>query len=127
MLSSAARHRDGDRAAVVCHRDHVGVPVVCIGGRLDYVVPGGVLGGTGRGSDHAARGAPEPECGAAVTAEPEPMMTIGEVASFWRVSPSTVRRWSEQGLLHPIRTPGGQRRFRASEVEACWRRVTRDR
>jgi excisionase family DNA binding protein len=33
------------------------------------------------------------------------------------VSVATVRRWSNAGLLHGARTPGGQRRFSQDELD----------
>lgn len=41
-----------------------------------------------------------------------------EVAELLRVSPVTVTRWSQRGLLTTIRTPGGHRRYYETEVRA---------
>jgi excisionase family DNA binding protein len=49
------------------------------------------------------------------------LLTPGEVAAMFRVDPKTVTRWAAQGRLSSIRTPGGHRRFRASEVQALLR------
>lgn len=49
---------------------------------------------------------------------PEPLLTPSEVAALFRVDPKTVTRWSKAGKLHPLRTLGGHRRFRESEVRA---------
>jgi excisionase family DNA binding protein len=46
------------------------------------------------------------------------MLSPGEVAVLFRVSPKTVTRWAKQGKVHAIRTPGGHRRYRESEVRA---------
>lgn len=46
------------------------------------------------------------------------LMTPGEVAALFRVDPKTVTRWAAAGRLGGIRTPGGHRRFWASEVHA---------
>ena len=43
-------------------------------------------------------------------------MTPGEVASLFRVDPKTVTRWAKAGKLTSIRTLGGHRRYRSSEV-----------
>lgn len=43
-------------------------------------------------------------------------MTPGEVADMFGVDPRTVTRWANAGKLHPLRTPGGHRRYRAAEV-----------
>ncbi len=46
----------------------------------------------------------------------EPLLTPGEVAALFRVDPKTVTRWASAGRIGSIRTPGGHRRFRESEV-----------
>ena len=46
------------------------------------------------------------------------LLTPGEVAELFRVDPKTVTRWASAGRLGSIRTPGGHRRFRESEVRA---------
>jgi excisionase family DNA binding protein len=43
---------------------------------------------------------------------------IRDAASFLGVSISSVRLWSDAGTLKCYRTPGGQRRYNASELEA---------
>jgi excisionase family DNA binding protein len=48
----------------------------------------------------------------------ERLLTPGEVASLFRVDPKTVTRWAAAGRISSIRTPGGHRRFRESEVRA---------
>ena len=48
----------------------------------------------------------------------EALLTPGEVATLFRVDPKTVTRWAQDGRLTCIRTLGGHRRFRASEVHA---------
>lgn len=45
------------------------------------------------------------------------LLTSGEVAARFRVGPSTVRRWADTGLIPSLRTPSGQRRYRASDIE----------
>jgi len=37
---------------------------------------------------------------------------------MFRVNPKTVTRWARSGKISAIRTLGGHRRFRASEVRA---------
>ena len=44
------------------------------------------------------------------------LLTPGEVASLFRVDPKTVTRWARAGKITAIRTLGGHRRFRASEI-----------
>ena len=47
----------------------------------------------------------------------EQLLTPGEVARMFRVDPKTVTRWAASGRIGSIRTPGGHRRFRESEVK----------
>jgi excisionase family DNA binding protein len=45
------------------------------------------------------------------------MLTTSEVAAIFNVHASTIRRWSEQGILKTYRTgPRGERRFRREDV-----------
>jgi excisionase family DNA binding protein len=44
------------------------------------------------------------------------MLTPSEVAALFRVDPKTVTRWAASGRVSSIRTPGGHRRFRESEI-----------
>ena len=48
----------------------------------------------------------------------EVLLTPAEVASLFRVDPKTVTRWAKAGKLTAIRTLGGHRRYRSSEVNA---------
>ncbi|NUS74205.1 MAG: BldC family transcriptional regulator [Corynebacteriales bacterium] len=48
----------------------------------------------------------------------ETLLTPAEVASLFRVDPKTVTRWAAAGRLPSLRTPGGHRRFRSSDVYA---------
>ncbi len=50
--------------------------------------------------------------------ETEPLLTPAEVATLFRVDPKTVTRWSKAGKLTSLRTLGGHRRYRESEVRA---------
>lgn len=47
---------------------------------------------------------------------PDPLLTAAEVAALFRVTPKTVRRWARAGKLAAVRTLGGHRRYRASDV-----------
>ena len=49
----------------------------------------------------------------------ERLMTPGEVARWLRVDPKTVSRWAADGRVSSIRTPGGQHRFRRSDLLAA--------
>jgi excisionase family DNA binding protein len=55
---------------------------------------------------------------------PERLLTPGEVANLFRVDPKTVTRWATAGRIGSIRTPGGHRRFRESEVQALLSELT---
>jgi excisionase family DNA binding protein len=46
----------------------------------------------------------------------ERLLTPAEVASLFRVDPKTVTRWAKAGKLTSIRTLGGHRRYKESEV-----------
>ncbi|HEX2028205.1 MAG TPA: BldC family transcriptional regulator [Nitriliruptorales bacterium] len=48
--------------------------------------------------------------------EDEELLTPGQVARLFGVNPKTVTRWAEAGHLTPVRTLGGHRRYRSSEV-----------
>ncbi|RJS45468.1 helix-turn-helix domain-containing protein [Nocardioides cavernaquae] len=50
--------------------------------------------------------------------EEDPLLTPAEVAGLFRVDPKTVTRWAQAGKISSIRTLGGHRRFRESEVKA---------
>ncbi|GAA4620913.1 BldC family transcriptional regulator [Saccharopolyspora hirsuta] len=56
----------------------------------------------------------------------EQLLTPGEVAALFRVDPKTVTRWATAGRIGSIRTPGGHRRFRESEVRALLAELTND-
>ena len=47
-----------------------------------------------------------------------PSLTLEDTARLLGVCPTTVRRYTERGLLNHYRTPGNQRRFRLSDVIA---------
>lgn len=53
----------------------------------------------------------------AAVMEKEELLTPSEVAKMFRVNPKTVTRWARSGRISAIRTLGGHRRFRASEIE----------
>ena len=48
----------------------------------------------------------------------ENLLTPSEVAALFRVDPKTVTRWAKAGKLTSIRTLGGHRRSKESEVKA---------
>ena len=53
------------------------------------------------------------------------LLTPAEVAALYRVNPKTVTRWARAGKISAIRTLGGHRRFRASEIRRCIEEVER--
>jgi excisionase family DNA binding protein len=61
---------------------------------------------------------PPPAGDPRLPAGPEKLLTPAEVASMFRVDPKTVTRWAATGKLTSIRTLGGHRRYRESEVRA---------
>jgi len=48
--------------------------------------------------------------------EGEALLTPAEVAVLFRVDPKTVTRWAKAGKLTSLRTLGGHRRYRESEI-----------
>ncbi|MEG3439408.1 IS607 family transposase [Pannus brasiliensis CCIBt3594] len=46
-------------------------------------------------------------------------ITIKEASDLLGVCPKTLRRWEQQGKIISIRTPGGHRRFRMSDILDC--------
>jgi excisionase family DNA binding protein len=50
--------------------------------------------------------------------EHEVLLTPAEVAALFRVDPKTVTRWAKAGKLTAVRTLGGHRRYRQSEVQS---------
>ena len=54
----------------------------------------------------------------------EKLLTPAEVASLFRVDPKTVTRWAKAGKLTSIRTLGGHRRYKDSEVRTLLKVIT---
>lgn len=48
----------------------------------------------------------------------EELLTVGELVAIFKVHPRTVSRWADEGKIKAVRTPGGHRRFRRSDVAA---------
>ena len=61
------------------------------------------------------------------TPEAEPLLTPAEVATMFRVDPKTVTRWAKAGKLTSIRTLGGHRRYRETEVRALLAGIPKQR
>jgi excisionase family DNA binding protein len=49
------------------------------------------------------------------------LLTAREAAEYLRVSLSTLNRMERRGLLHPLRTPGGHRRYTLEMLNECLR------
>jgi excisionase family DNA binding protein len=49
---------------------------------------------------------------------PDRLLTVAEVASVFDVPTWRIAKWCQQGVLHPITTPGGHRRFTRDDIEA---------
>ena len=45
-------------------------------------------------------------------------LTLGQAAKYLGVAQSTIRTWSDQGLVPAFYTPGGHRRFRRRDLHA---------
>src|SRR5215216_4771417 len=58
----------------------------------------------------------EPAMAMDASSEHEALLTPSEVAAMFRVNPKTVTRWARAGKISAIRTLGGHRRFRESEI-----------
>lgn len=45
------------------------------------------------------------------------LLNVGQAAAYLGVSPASLRKWSDQGLVPVYRTPGGQRRFSTGDLD----------
>ena len=50
-------------------------------------------------------------------AQESDLLTLGQAADHLGVAQSTIRKWTDQGTLPAIKTPGGHRRYRRSDLE----------
>jgi excisionase family DNA binding protein len=62
-----------------------------------------------------------------MNSDQEVLLTPAEVASLFRVDPKTVTRWAKSGKLTSIRTLGGHRRYKESEVKELLLKTTSNR
>jgi len=69
-----------------------------------------ITGSGGQKEEASHMPAPRPQA--------EPLLTPAEVATMFRVDPKTVTRWAKNGRITSIRTLGGHRRYRETEVRA---------
>jgi excisionase family DNA binding protein len=54
----------------------------------------------------------------------EDYVTPGEAARYLHVSPKTINRWANEGLIPCMVTLGGHRRFRRRDVEEAVRKMS---
>jgi excisionase family DNA binding protein len=54
----------------------------------------------------------------------ENLLTPSEVAALFRVDPKTVTRWAKAGKLTSIKTLGGHRRYKESEVKSLLKTIS---
>ena len=54
------------------------------------------------------------------------LLTPAEVAAMFRVDPKTVTRWARAGKISAVRTLGGHRRFRTSEIRRILDETTQE-
>jgi excisionase family DNA binding protein len=59
-----------------------------------------------------------------MTGNPDDWLTLSQAAELLGVHSSTVRNWSDEGILPVYRTKGGHRRFKRGEVE-LWAQTAR--
>lgn len=45
------------------------------------------------------------------------LLTAHQIRERYGLHRNTLYKWEKQGLLHPVRTPGGRRRYRREEIE----------
>ena len=55
------------------------------------------------------------------------LMSVGEAAAYLGVSPASLRKWSNSGLVPTYRTPGGQRRYSVEDLDAFMRSMREPR
>ena len=57
------------------------------------------------------------------TPKPE-VLRLSEAAALLGVHPDTLRRWADAGQVPCTRTPGGERRFTRTDIEAVYAEAT---
>lgn len=58
--------------------------------------------------------------------EVDDLLMPSQVVRRFRVDPKTIARWIRAGKLDPLSTPGGHRRFRASDIQRCLQEEAHD-
>src|SRR5215211_514132 len=59
-----------------------------------------------------------PGIGRASRALESEWLTLGQAAKYLGVAQSTIRKWTDNGLLPAIKTPGKHRRYRLADLDA---------
>ncbi len=54
------------------------------------------------------------------THDEKPTLRLSEAASLLGVHPDTLRRWADAGQVPCTRTPGGERRFLRTDIDAVY-------
>lgn len=54
------------------------------------------------------------------------LLTIGQAADRLGVHPETLRRYEKRGLITPLRTVTGQRRYRLEQLDALRPKTSED-
>ena len=93
-------------------------PVWGVGTRRPEIIRVGTRRPGYRGADDPPVREEELPLASTRTPVAEPLLTPAEVATMFRVDPKTVTRWAKAGKLTSIRTLGGHRRYRETEVRA---------
>ena len=52
-----------------------------------------------------------------VEGTPRHFLNVGQAAEYLGVSAASLRNWSDQGKVPVYRTPGGQRRYRVTDLD----------
>jgi excisionase family DNA binding protein len=50
------------------------------------------------------------------------LISLGKASEILGVHKATLRSWDDRGIVEAVRTPGGHRRYRASDIDALLRR-----
>lgn len=50
-------------------------------------------------------------------------MVVAEAAAYIGISPLTLRKWSNEGVIPVYRTPGGHRRYRQSDLDGVLQKL----
>ena len=56
--------------------------------------------------------------------EQKHLLTASEASEYLHVAPVTLRRWEQAGVITPLRTNGGHRRYRPEDLDAVSRGTT---